>query len=219
MTSQPINNGALAFQLNSFGLSMMGNCQVLWPVNNGYNPLNDVASFTFHHRRSKLKTYGSQTLSLFAAPSPNNHACVITLDKGIKVQVGEWYNLLLTDHAQFNNLRLYWLNLISAGSCKANGKGKVKLKSDFRCEDPCDKWNHGVCCSKASECKYRHICQECWGDNQDDVLSVTAQYSLTTVPVSCVLTEESSNKALMETICTNPHLFETDCNIKIDQLM
>ena len=42
MTNQPINNGALAFQLNSFGLSMMGNCQVFWPVDNGYNPLNDV---------------------------------------------------------------------------------------------------------------------------------------------------------------------------------
>src|SRR5882762_1405993 len=42
MTSQPINNGPLAFQLNSSGLSTMGNCQVLWPVNDGYNPLNDV---------------------------------------------------------------------------------------------------------------------------------------------------------------------------------
>src|SRR5882762_2898222 len=42
MTSQPINNGPLAFQLNSSGLSTTGNCQVLWPVNNGYNPLNDV---------------------------------------------------------------------------------------------------------------------------------------------------------------------------------
>src|SRR5882762_7630839 len=42
MTSQPINNGPLAFQLNSSGLSTMGNCQVLQPVNDGYNPLNDV---------------------------------------------------------------------------------------------------------------------------------------------------------------------------------
>jgi len=37
-----INNGPLAFQLNSSGLSTMGNCQVLQPVNDGYNPLNDV---------------------------------------------------------------------------------------------------------------------------------------------------------------------------------
>jgi len=42
LTSQPINNGPLAFQLNSSGLSTMGNCQVLQPVNDGYNPLNDV---------------------------------------------------------------------------------------------------------------------------------------------------------------------------------
>jgi hypothetical protein len=42
LTSQPIDSGPLAFQLNSSGLSKTGNCQVLWPVNNEYNPLNDV---------------------------------------------------------------------------------------------------------------------------------------------------------------------------------
>src|SRR5882762_3785182 len=59
MTSQPINNGPLAFQLNSSGLSTMGNCQVLQPVNNGYNPLNDVR--TQHVRRTHHSPHRDQS--------------------------------------------------------------------------------------------------------------------------------------------------------------
>jgi hypothetical protein len=125
-----------------------------------------VASFTFPHQKSELQTYGSQILSLFTATSPDNHASVIALDKAIRVRVGERRDLLLTDHAQFNDLRLYWLNPIGAGKRKNDPKGKTKPKSDFKCEDPCDRWNRGVCRSKASECKYKHICQECRGPHR-----------------------------------------------------
>jgi hypothetical protein len=127
-----------------------------------------AAAFAFPHRRSELETYGSRILSLFAATSPGNHACVIALDKAIRVRVGERRDLLLTDHAQFDDLRLYWLNPIGAGSHESDAKGKTKAKSDFRCEDPCDRWNRGVCRSKASECKYRHICQKCRGPHRVD---------------------------------------------------
>jgi len=44
-----------------------------------------AALFAFPHRKSELETYGSQILSLFAATSPNNHTCVIALDKAITV--------------------------------------------------------------------------------------------------------------------------------------
>ena len=53
-----------------------------------------------------------------------------------------------------------------------------------------------------------------WGllwDNVDDVLSATAQYSLTAAPVPCVPIEVSTNETLMNTICSNPHLFKVDC--------
>jgi hypothetical protein len=58
-----------------------------------------VASFAFPHRKSELKPYGLQILSLFAATSINNHAHVITLDKAIRVQVGEHCDPLLMDCA------------------------------------------------------------------------------------------------------------------------
>jgi len=54
-------------------------------------------------------------------------------------------------------------------------------------------------------------------DDEDDVLSATAQYSLTATPVPQVPIEESSNRALMETIRTNPHLFKIDCKINVDR--
>jgi hypothetical protein len=57
------------------------------------------------------------------------------------------------DNAKFEDLWLYWLNPISAGALQTDSKMKPKGKSDFRCEDPCDRWNQGVCHSKASECK------------------------------------------------------------------
>jgi hypothetical protein len=55
-------------------------------------------------------------------------------------------------------------------------------------------------------------------DNEDDILSATAQYSLTAVPVPCVPTKELSNKALVKTIQTNPHLFKLNCKINVDRL-
>jgi hypothetical protein len=125
-------------------------------------------TFAFPHRRSELDAYGTQILSLFAATAPSNHAHILSLDKAIRVRVGERRNLLLSDNSKFDDLRLYWLNPIGAGSLEADSKGRVKGKSDSRSEDACDRWNRGVCRSKASECKYRHICQECRGPHKVD---------------------------------------------------
>jgi len=127
-----------------------------------------AAAFAFPHRRSELESYGTQILSLFTATAPDSHSHIISLDKAIRVWVGERHDLLLSDHAKFDDLRLYWLNPIGAGSLEHSVKGKSKGKSDFRCEDPCDRCNRRVCCSKASECKYRHICQGCHGPHRID---------------------------------------------------
>ena len=122
-----------------------------------------AAAFAFPHRRSELKAYSTQILSLFTATAPDNHSHIISLDKAIRVWVGEHHDLLLTDHARFDDLRLYWLNPIGAATVTSGVKAKStsKGKSDYRSEDPCERWNRGICRSKASECKYRHICQRC----------------------------------------------------------
>jgi hypothetical protein len=42
-----------------------------------------VGAFAFPHHKSELDSYGAQTLSLFAATSPNNHSYILLLDKAI----------------------------------------------------------------------------------------------------------------------------------------
>jgi hypothetical protein len=130
-----------------------------------WNLYSKAVAFAFPHRLGELSSYSQQILGLFSATSPGNHTSIIFLDKAIRVRVGERRDLLLTDNASFEDLRLYWLNPIGAGD---PSKGKDKPKSDFRCEDPCDRWNRGVCRSKASECKYRHVCKECGGKHRAD---------------------------------------------------
>ena len=123
-----------------------------------------AAAYVFPHRREEFDTYGSRILSLFAATTPTSHASVINLDKGIRARVGECRNLLLTDQASFEDLKLYWLNPIGAGGQtsteypRRTGQGK---KPDFRDDEPCLKWNAGECSRKASECRHRHICELC----------------------------------------------------------
>ena len=54
-------------------------------------------------------------------------------------------------------------------------------------------------------------------DNEDDVLSTTAQYSLTAAPVPRVPFAESSNPIVQKTITDHPHLFKVDCHINVDR--
>jgi hypothetical protein len=90
-----------------------------------------AAAFTFPHRRSEFESYGTQILSLFAPMALDSHSHIISLDKAIRVWVGERHDLLLSNHAKFDDLILYWLNPIGAGSLEHSVKGKSKGKSDF----------------------------------------------------------------------------------------
>lgn len=125
-------------------------------------------TFAFPHRRSELDTYGVQVLALFAATLPANHSNIISLDKAIRVRVGDRRDLLLTDNASFDDLRLYWLNPIGAGVAETDSKSRGKSRTDFRSDEACGRWNRGACRSKSSECKYRHICQGCGGPHRVD---------------------------------------------------
>ena len=124
----------------------------------------NAACYVFPHRKDEFDTYGSRTLSLFAATSTNSHASIISLDKSIRARAGECRNLLLTDQAAFEDLKLYWLNPIGAGgqpsgeSSRKSGQGK---KSEYRNNEPCLKWNTNECSKRASECRHRHVCEIC----------------------------------------------------------
>ena len=132
-----------------------------------WNMYSKVVMFAFPHRQNELQHYSQSILGLFAATSVEHHTNILLFDKAVRVRVGERRDLLLTDFPEYEDLRLFWLNPIGAGDPKqGREKGKSAGKPDTKSEDPCDRWNRGVCRSKASECKYRHVCQKCGGNHK-----------------------------------------------------
>lgn len=126
-----------------------------------------AAAFVFPHRKEELDLYGTQVLSLFSAASIVDHATIIQYDKAIRARVGDRRNLLLTDRSEFDDLRLYWLNPIGAGfksmgNSGSGSLGRVSTKSD----EPCHRWNNDNCRSKASDCRFRHVCETCGGKHK-----------------------------------------------------
>jgi hypothetical protein len=126
-----------------------------------WNMYAKAAAFAFPHRQHELQVYRQHILGLFSATSVGHHTHILLFDKAVRVRVGERRNLLLTDFAEFDDLRLYWLNPIGAGD-----PSKAKAKADIRSEEPCDRWNRGACRAKSSECKYQHVCKECGGKHR-----------------------------------------------------
>jgi hypothetical protein len=54
-------------------------------------------------------------------------------------------------------------------------------------------------------------------DEDDDLLSSTAQWSLTAEPVPRVPEQEYLNSAALETITSHPELFSVDCSINVER--
>ncbi|KIM84815.1 hypothetical protein PILCRDRAFT_67120, partial [Piloderma croceum F 1598] len=121
-----------------------------------------AAVYVFLHWKEEFNSYRTQILSLFAVTSPNSHSSIINLDKGIQAHIGECWNLLLTDQTSFNDLKLYWLNLIGARGQMSNQiHPKSSKKPDYHDNKPCLKWNAGKCPKHVSECRHKHVCANC----------------------------------------------------------
>jgi hypothetical protein len=118
--------------------------------------------FVFSHRKSELDDYGAYILKLFAATSLGDHVTII------RARHGDSRDLLLTDYAQYQDLTLYWLNPIGTGhqTLGTSSKPSKTAKPDFRSDEACRRWNSGDCRQRASECKYRHICDLCGGKHK-----------------------------------------------------
>ena len=126
-----------------------------------------AARYVFLHWKEELNEYGTRTLSLFAATASLSHSSIINLNKGIQACVGECCNLLLTDQNAFEDLKLYWLNLISAGGqMSPEVRVKPSKKPTYHDNEPCHKWNTGECSKCVSECRHKHVCSNCGKDHQ-----------------------------------------------------
>jgi hypothetical protein len=116
--------------------------------------------FAFPHRHKECQDYGRHILDLFAAFAQEHHHLILNYDRAVRKRVALRRDLLLTDLAQFGDLRVQYLDVRGAnsGSQAQTGGGRRSTK---RPNDPCLRWNRGTCPNTAERCFYRHVCSYC----------------------------------------------------------
>ena len=124
-----------------------------------------AVSFIFPHRKEELEDYAEQVATLFAVVTMVNHTIIINYDKAVCTHVGDVCNLFLTNRSKFEDLRLYWLHPLGQGfrDTSMGITHNHSMKSLFKSDDDCIRFNNGKCPNKASSCKYRHHCSGCRG--------------------------------------------------------
>ena len=123
-----------------------------------------AVSFVFPHRKEELEDYAEQVATLFVVVIKVNHAIIINYDKAVHTHIGDMHNLL-TDRSKYKDLRLYWLHPLGQGFRDASVgiTHNHSMKSSFRSDDDCIRFNSEKCPNKASSCKYQHRCSGCRG--------------------------------------------------------
>ena len=115
-----------------------------------------AVTFISPHRKEELKDYAEQVASLFMVVTKTNHPIIINYDKAVWAHVGDVQNLFLTDKSEFEDLQLYWLHPLGQGFRDTNsgGTSNCSLKTSYRSNNNCLRFNKGKCPNKASSCKY-----------------------------------------------------------------
>jgi hypothetical protein len=126
--------------------------------------------FIFPHQETELKEYNNYITSYFASMHPSAHLKVLNLNRAIQKHVSSVNNVSLNEFSKFCYLKTHHLQGHGAGKSSAFSKEKTKQRdaSDlmWRKSDPCHLWNDGKCNHQASTCKFRHICELCWGPHR-----------------------------------------------------
>jgi len=132
-----------------------------------YEQYVEATLYVFPHRRNELLIYGKFIRQLFTSFPPELHGRVIQFDKAVRLRVAQRRDLLLSDHIQFTDLNLLWLQNAGGvvagvddrsrhtGGTSTGGGGKQGRR------DACRRWNDGRCPNSVSDCKYAHICSKC----------------------------------------------------------
>ena len=114
----------------------------------------------FPHLTKSCDEYGKHILGLFGSFATEHHALILNYDKAVRKRVGLRRDLLLTDFADFSNLRVQFLDARGA-----NAKSQVPpdegRRSARRSTDACIRWNRGVCTMSSDRCIHQHICSHC----------------------------------------------------------
>jgi hypothetical protein len=125
-----------------------------------WNQAAAATSFAFPHRSKECQDYGRHILDLFAAFAEEHHHLILNYDRAVRKRVALRRNLMLTDLAEFGDLRVQFLDVRGANS-RAQAQANPGRRSTKRPNDPCQRWNRGTCPSTAERCFYKHVCSYC----------------------------------------------------------
>jgi len=125
----------------------------------------DAAVFVFPNRQIELNGYGKFVRQLFTSFPSDKHLRVIHYDKAVRLRVSQRRDVLLSEHAQFTDLSLLWLQNGGGSSAPATGEGRghrISTASSSRIRrEACRRFNAGTCPNSQASCDYIHVCSKC----------------------------------------------------------
>jgi hypothetical protein len=127
-----------------------------------WNQAAAATTFAFPHRGRECQEYGKHILGLFAAFAEEHHHLIFNYDKAVRKRVALRRDLLLTDIAEFGDLRVQFLDVRGANSGKQSQAQAARGRRSARHSgEACLRWNKGTCPTTADRCFYQHVCLYC----------------------------------------------------------
>ncbi|EDR05137.1 uncharacterized protein LACBIDRAFT_329907 [Laccaria bicolor S238N-H82] len=125
-----------------------------WSI--AWNRASQATSTAFPHRAGELAEYAEYIVGLFAATDAHFHDCVILFDKAVRRRIGTRRDLELTDLNKFSDLRSTHMDSIGAAVVQRASLAtniKPNSTSQKKIQEPCNRWNEGLCALEASQCR------------------------------------------------------------------
>nr|VWO98611.1 Uncharacterized protein [Ganoderma boninense] len=121
--------------------------------------------YAFLHRKLELEGYYEHIFGLFGAIHPDYHHRVLDYDRAARKKAAAVHTILLTDIHEFAFLRTLYIESIGASiTARATPTTPSDAKKRSRkppSDEPCRRWNRGICNASDSACKYAHLCSNC----------------------------------------------------------
>lgn len=125
-----------------------------------------ATAYAFPHRHLELSAWGDHINNLLSAIHPVFHSRVLNYDKNCRKRVGSRRDLELTSLHEFSDLKIAYLDNIGIEVPRSTTKPdspapRASSSGNKRIQEPCNRWNLGLCTVSASSCRRLHVCSKC----------------------------------------------------------
>nr|VWO96574.1 N/A [Ganoderma boninense] len=184
--------------------------------------------YAFPHRKLELERYYKHIFSLFGAIHPDYHHRVLDYDRAARKKAAAMHTILLMDIHEFAFLRTLYIESIGASITSPvtpiTPDGK-KRKGRAPGDEPCRRWNRGICNTSDSACKTgstseavatpRFLRNLVWDDREPPARRLV-DFSLTHNPLPDVPPSILNDPTINATLAVRPDLFKIVTPIKSD---